>query len=516
MHPNILVVRLSSLGDVVLTTPVYRNLKSHWPQCRISVLVKPQYVSLLQGHPCIDEVLPFRNLWGAARAIKDRRFTHLLDLHANLRSLLLGWISNIPNISRYRKDALARRLFVTWRRPNPALAKHTLERYLESLHAWGVPAAIRDLDLNDYRARPLAGSAPRRILIIQTAFLGDATLTVPLAREVKKLLPTARLSVLCRPDTADVFRSCGWADEVLLDDKRGKDGGPIGVFRLARELRDSDFDLALIPHRSLRSAVLAWWADIPRRVGFSSSAGRFLMSQTVPFTWTMHDLDRNLALLLPLRTDGPLTDDPSIYLRAANEGRRASVAARPKDALRKDSSRLVGVHPGSIWPTKRWPAQRFAALIRRLSQDAGARILLVGGGADRSLASEIIRKSGVEVLDWTGTTTLTDLIALMRDLDLFITNDSGPMHIAAASGVPTLALFGPTTRELGFFPYGRGHRVLEANLSCRPCSLHGGKTCPEGHFLCMRLITVDQAYRAAVEMLERSSKRPRDVAASSA
>ena len=96
-------------------------------------------------------------------------------------------------------------------------------------------------------------------------------------------------------------------------------------------------------------------------------------------------------------------------------------------------------------------------------------------------------------------------MALMPHFKLFITNDSGPMHIATAFNVPTLAIFGPTTRELGFFPYGRGHRVLEVKgLPCRPCALHGGRKCPQGHFKCMRLITVDDVFNNAKEMLQEN------------
>ena len=115
------------------------------------------------------------------------------------------------------------------------------------------------------------------------------------------------------------------------------------------------------------------------------------------------------------------------------------------------------------------------------------------------MCARIARESGA--LDWSGQTTVADLKALMSRLSLFVSNDSGPMHLATGSGVPTLAFFGPTTREMGFFPYGPGHRVLEENLPCRPCGLHGGAACPEGHFLCMRLITADRAWAASREML---------------
>ena len=141
--PNILVVRLSSLGDIVLTVPVYKNLKAHWPGCRIAVLVKPQYLPVLEGHPCVDEVIAFRGLLDAVRLIGNRGFSHLLDLHCNFRSFVIRCLSAIPNKARYRKDALARRVFVSLGYASPALTKHTIDRYLESLKVWGVAAPTR-------------------------------------------------------------------------------------------------------------------------------------------------------------------------------------------------------------------------------------------------------------------------------------------------------------------------------------------------------------------------------------
>src|SRR6185436_2647842 len=153
--------------------------------------------------------------------------------------------------------------------------------------------------------------------------------------------------------------------------------------------------------------------------------------------------------------------------------------------------------------TKRWPEDRWAALIRRMSLEAGVQPVIVGGPGDAALAAGIARAAGVPAIDLTGKTSLSELISVMGRLSLFVTNDSGPMHVATASGVPTLAFFGPTTRELGFFPYGEKHKVLEVDLACRPCGLHGSKACPEGHFLCMGLISVDWAYRSAASMLTK-------------
>jgi heptosyltransferase-2 len=496
MAPRILVVRLSSLGDLVLTAPVYKNLKAHWPGCRISVLVKPQFAAVLARNPFVDEVLLYRGHFQALRLVSGKGFTHLLDLHANLRSFWLRRFSGIPGVSVYEKDALARRLFVHLGLGSPALARHTLDRYLHALSAWGVPVLTRDLALGDFcgrdSPRPREGS---RVLLLQTSFLGDALLTLPLARRIREALPGCRLGVLTRPKTAEIFRREGFADEVLEDDKRGVHKGILGLWSLARSLRGR-FDLAISAHRSFRSALLLWLARIPYRIGFSSSAGAFLYHRTVFFSWAMPDVERNLALLLPLKSDLRAEERDSVYLA----GRGNGIERRLAEEGIGPGTRLVGLHPGSAWPTKRWPAVSFARLAARLAREKGDAVVLVGGPEDRGLARSIVEAAGAGVRDWTGKTTLSELIELVGRMRLFVTNDSGPMHVAAACGVPTVAIFGPTTRELGFFPYGRGHRVVEKDLPCRPCGLHGSRACPQGHFLCMRLIGVGEVFRAACEI----------------
>ena len=501
MSPKILVIRLSSLGDVVLTGPVYKSLKAHWPDAHISVLVKPQFAAVLEGHPGVDEVIPFKGLGDALGKIRAGGYTHLLDLHGNLRSRALRWLSGVPNQAAYRKDALARRLFVAFGLPSPSLQRHTVDRYLEALEAWDVPAAVeRELTPADWGAAKGEGSAAKNALVLQTSFLGDSLLTLPLLRRLKESLPGARVSVLTLPKNADVFRNNPWVDEVLLDDKRGEHGGLLGPWKMAAELRKRGFDLAVIPHRSFRSALVAWLAGIPRRVGFAASAGRFLLTDAVPFAWLTHDLERNLALARPLGGESKASAGEGRYV--APPPASAALAARLAEAGISPGARLAGVHPGAAWATKRWLPERFAELCRRLKAE-GLTPVLVGGPGDAALGGEIAGASGA--VNLVGKTDLEELKSLMGRLSLFVTNDSGPMHLAAAAGVPVVAIFGASTRELGFFPYGPGHRVVEAPLACRPCGLHGAKSCPEGHFLCMRLLSVDAVHRACREALGREA-----------
>jgi heptosyltransferase-2 len=490
--PRILIIRMSSLGDIILTAPVFRSLRAKWPGARLEILVKPQFLDAVSKSAFIDGALPFRGFFPALAAIKAAAYDAVVDLHDTPRSRLLCLFAGAP-VVRYRKDSLARRLFVNFRIPSPSLEKHTLDRYLDALAPLGVEPVRSGPELGDWTqgaARPALKPGPVRICLLQTAFLGDCVLTLPLLKKIKEVLPGAAVTVVTRPETAQIFSSSGLADAIIEDRKRTAASGLAEFRRLRSELAAGGFGAAIIPHRSLRSALLARLAGIPVRVGFSSSAGSPLLTHKVPFSWLLHDVERNLALMSPLAEN----------LKSAFPGLRQDAAAAPPFSAADNV--LAGVNTGSAWPTKRWPAASWARLIRRLAARCGGRVLMVGGPGEREWNAEIERLAGPEnCLNLTGKTTMAGLMEAIRPLKVFVSNDSGPMHIAAALGVPAVGVFGPTTRELGFFPYGPGNAVVETHLECRPCALHGSRECPRGHFLCMRLLTVGEVFEAAAARL---------------
>ena len=501
-QPNILVVRLSSLGDIVLSSPIYKNIKAAWPQARITLLVKPAFSQALAGHPDIDEILVAKkSLWGIVRQVRAGHYTHYLDLHATFKSILIGWLSHIPNRARYDKNTLARRMFVKFHKSSPVLEKHTLEKYLEALKAWDIPVKYKEPKLGDwaYRHTETAGKKIRKIGIFQTSFIGDSVLTTPLIQKTKKLFPDTQIVVITRPQTEDIFKPLPEVSEVILNDKRGWNK-IAGVWKTARAIKKSGIDILLVPHRSFRSALIAWLSGVPIRIVFTSSEGWFFYTKTVPFSWMIHDAERNLSLLQGIAKEKFAAEKLSMsFTPSADE----NVARLLKD-FNLEGKKLVGIHAGSAWPTKCWPMEYFVELISKLQTELGLQVVLVGGGKqDTDLGEKICQLAQGHAASLCGKTSLADLMALMKHLSLFITNDSGPMHIATAFDVPTLAIFGPTTRELGFFPYGQGHRVLEVkDLPCRPCALHGGKKCPLKHFKCMKDITPQQVFDNAKEMLK--------------
>jgi heptosyltransferase-2 len=309
---------------------------------------------------------------------------------------------------------------------------------------------------------------------------------------LRERLAPRRLAVLVRPEAAELLIGHPAVDDVLVDDKRGVDGGPLGGLRVARRLRRERFDLAVCPHRSLRTALLLALARVPRRIGFDASRGRFLFHECVHRDRSLHDVERNLALMEAV---GGWQGTPHLYVPVA-----AAAAELARALLGTGDERPVAVlAPGSVWHTKRWTASGFAAVARGLGA-RGMRCVLVGAPADVERARTIAAAAGPDVLDLTGRTDLAVLTAVIDRSQILVGNDSAPMHLAAARGVPVVAVFCATTTALGFGPYGRA-TVVEADLGCRPCGRHGGRRCPRGTEDCRHLVQAGQVLDATFALL---------------
>jgi len=343
--------------------------------------------------------------------------------------------------------------------------------------------------------RPAVSSEQTRpaVLVVQTSFLGDVVLTTPLLTALRRRIAPRRLAVLVRPEAVPLVHGHPDVDQVLVDDKRGADRGLAGLVRTARRLRRERFDIAVSPHRSLRTAIVLAAARIPRRVGFRESRGARLYHERVPRDRRRHDVERNLALVAPF---GPALDGvPVLHVPVA-----AEAAARAAALLPAGNGPLVGLAPGSVWRTKRWTAAGFAAVAARLAAE-GARCVVLGAPDEAALAEEVRARSGERAVVLAGRTDLATLVAVIDRLALLVANDSAPMHVACARGVPVVAVFCATTPALGYGPYGARTTVVEADLACRPCARHGGPRCPRGTADCARLVTPERVLSAARALL---------------
>jgi heptosyltransferase-2 len=349
--------------------------------------------------------------------------------------------------------------------------------------------------------RPSASSEPSdraggpAVLIAQTSFLGDVVLTTPLVSALRRRLAPRRLAVLVRPEAVPLVAAHPDVDAVLVDDKRGRDRGLGGLVRVARRLRAEGFDLVVSPHRSLRTALVLAAAGIPQRVGFRQSRGAFLYHRRVPRDRRHHDVERNLALAAPF---GGAPEPARLHVPVT-----AEAAARAAALVPPGAGPLVGIAPGSVWATKRWSAEGYAAVIAGLAAD-GARCVVLGGPDEVALAERVAALAGSGTV-LAGRTDLATLVAVIDRLALLVANDSAPMHVACAREVPVVAVFCATTPALGYGPWGPRATVVEADVDCRPCARHGGRSCPRGTEDCIRLVAPAAVLAAARTALAREA-----------
>jgi len=335
----------------------------------------------------------------------------------------------------------------------------------------------------------------KKVLLIQTGFLGDLILSTPLIRATKEAFPAAELFFLAIPSVAPALAHNPNLTQVMTYDKRGRDGGLRGFLRVKKKLREIRVDLALIPHRSLRSALLAIGAGARERIGFDRSAGFFLLTKRVTYQWGIHEVERNLSLLSPLGIN-PRPTPPELFPSDV-EKRKADEFLREAGISSQD--RLVGFAPGSFWPTKRWPGERFAQL-GMMVRDYGGKVVLLGSSSDRVVCQAISSLIGEGAIVAAGKLSLLEAAWLLTRLRVLVANDSAPVHMASAMGTPVVVLFGPTVPQFGFGPWGPGE-VIERELPCRPCSPHGPRRCPRGNWDCMLGIKVEEVFAKVVRYL---------------
>lgn len=341
----------------------------------------------------------------------------------------------------------------------------------------------------------------QHVLVLQTSFLGDTVLTLPLISEIKRRFPSSHLSVLCTPLARELLQDYPDIDEIIVDDKKGADKGLRGAWRKGRVLKRKGYTMALAPHKSLRSALLLTFARIPYRVGFRESKGCFLFHARAQRKTGRHDVERTLSILQPFAID---VEDCQRTLNFPCTAESRDAVARLLGSLSIAADKpLVGINPASVWPTKRWSASGFARLIELLKEKYDCEVLLFGGPEDLPTAAAIQDLCHHAAVNLAGKLDLRRLPAALSACRIFITNDSAPMHIAVARNVPTVAIFCATTPALGFYPYTANAIVVEKTLDCRPCAPHGGRRCPLGTEDCIRLISPDRVLHAVQELLER-------------
>lgn len=352
---------------------------------------------------------------------------------------------------------------------------------------------------------PQPPSPNPHLLVAQSGFLGDVVLTTPLIAELRRRLAPMSLTILTTPQARPLLEQHPAVDRVLVDAKRSEGRGILGLIRAAQQLRRERFTLAVAPHKSLRTALLLTLAGIPQRVGFRQSPGWFLYHCTAARDPNRHEVERILCLMRSFGVEPEQCERrPQIEYGTTA---RAGAEALLREADVEDTEPVFVVCPGSVWPTKRWTVEGYAGLVRHLAGNYG-RVLICGGPDDLAVAQAVHTQSGEQGVNLAGRADLQMFMALLDRARVVISNDSAPMHMAVARGVPVVAIFCATTPNLGYGPYSERAVVVEQkDLFCRPCSRHGGPACPRGTEDCMRVIAVSDVL-AGVDRLLTSFSGP--------
>ncbi len=338
----------------------------------------------------------------------------------------------------------------------------------------------------------------RRILIRSANWVGDAIMSTPAIQTVRKGFPQAHITLLAKPWVMPVFAHNPHVDRLMVYDRQDRHKGPMGLWRLTRELREVDYDLAILFQNAFEAALIAWMARIPHRLGFTTDGRSLLLNHRMrswPGLKKGHLVDYYLGLL----TEAGLTPAQRRLKLFLVDSERRTAGQQLKDLGIPEDAPLIGINPGATYGTaKRWPSERFIALSRRLIAALGAHVLVFGGPGETDLGDRIATATGHGCVNLCNRTSLREAMALIDRCKAFVTNDSGLMHVAAALDVPLVAIIGPTD-AVATGPVLEAARLVQQKDACdqAPCLR---PHCPIDH-RCMTRIDVDTVYQATLSLM---------------
>lgn len=335
--------------------------------------------------------------------------------------------------------------------------------------------------------------ASQRILLIRLSSLGDIVLTTPVIRAVRAHFPESYIAMLVGKQSAEVLRENPHLDEVITFDRLAKDKDTGEVLRTVRILRERKFTLAIDLQRKFRTALLMYLGGVVTRVGNTSGLCTVRVPEEGNKHATAHYFDLLHAVGIPA-----VDQKPELFL-STSECRDAT---QRFDAAGVTQSGLkVGFFPGAGWKLREWMPERFAAIGDRLVERFNADVLIFGGPKESELVRTVTNLMKARAIPFAGNLQIRELAACIEKCDLFLTNDTGPMHIAAAVGTPTVSLFGPGN-HIRFQPIGELHQIIRHDVPCSPCKQFTDK-CQDN--ICMKGIGVDEVWQSISHALAKVS-----------
>lgn len=335
----------------------------------------------------------------------------------------------------------------------------------------------------------------KKILIIQTAFIGDVIMTTPIFRAVKEIEPDSEVHALVIPAAAELLKTNPNIKKVhIFNKKSGLLNKAKELYRIINLFSSVKFTLGISVQHSLTSSMIMLLSGIPYRIG--NQYMRFV-TQNVQIPFGLHNRHRVLSLLLPL-SDKSYSGETKLFIQdeVKNKANKLTNNNNSEKAIK------IGISPGSVWETKKWHKDYYSELIDMLGRN-NIHIYLFGSPQEKDLCETIKTNSSYKkIFNYAGELSLQETAGMVRKMDLMLTNDSAPLHIANALNVPVFSFFGPTVRRFGCYPYRKYDKMLEVDLDCRPCAKHGGDKCPLGHHNCMKLIKPEFVYNEIMDFFK--------------
>jgi heptosyltransferase-2 len=347
-------------------------------------------------------------------------------------------------------------------------------------------------------------------IVIQTAFLGDLLLAIPLFKHLKQLYPSQKLYLVCREGLGGILKSLELVDEVFEIKKSDRQS----YKKILKTLNKTEFQILICPHESLRSALFTFQLKASKKISYDHWWNFFVFNETITRDLNLPDplrqlslissLEHKMAMLVDQYSDehsisslGPIPEWASMALP---EKINFQLPATLPDAFLGFSKKIICLFPGSVWATKQWKIDGFIELARRFKNE-NYEVVILGSKPELSLGQAIANAiPGVHNL--IAQTSLQETLALLKVACVVVTNDSAGQHLAAVAGTATVSLFGPTVLDLGYRPWNPKALVVEnKTITCRPCGKHGHKTCPIGTHICMTMVTADQVWEAVKKLL---------------
>jgi heptosyltransferase-2 len=334
----------------------------------------------------------------------------------------------------------------------------------------------------------------KKILVMRTDRLGDVILSTPVIANLRKAYPKSHIAFLCRPYTKEVLENNPYLDEIIIYDKNKEHKNFLSSLKFCLALRKKKFDAVFILNPNNRSNIIAFLSGIPKRIGLNRKMGNLLTMRIEDrkYEGKKHELDYTLDIL---KEAGVPATEKQPYFPVKEESRKKIEELLIERGI--DKNDIAVIHPSASCPSKRWPEENFIKLTRLINKKTNLKVVIISAKDEKKYAEELAKE---EVFDFRGILTISDIGALLKRSKIFISNDSGPVHIAASLDVPVISIFGRSDPGLSpkrWKPLGEKSFYIHKAISCKKCLAH---KCIN-NFLCLKMISPDEVFALIQKIL---------------